>query len=124
LGLQAFLAAHGGAAQREHVSVVQNYWSRCNIKWTWRFRTGYWGLFRGFSVFVHPTVAGIDPFISTEARGAAVGIPRAAHRGDVQVDAVLCFADALAVASHRLGWPSIGEVLAAFTNGFRPEKVP
>jgi hypothetical protein len=102
---------------------ADKYWSRCNIKWTWRFRHGYWGLFRGFSVFVHPTVAGIDPFIVPGNRSATVGIPRAPHRGDIQAEAVLCFADALAVASHRFGWPSIGEVLEAFTHGLRPEAV-
>jgi hypothetical protein len=98
---------------------ADNYWSRCGIKWQWHFRNGYVGLFRGYSVFVHPTIAGITPFIVRDHHGSSVGLPRGGQGGDVQVEAVICFADALAVASHRLRWPSIGEVLEAFTRGLR-----
>jgi hypothetical protein len=60
---------------------------------------------------------GVDPFVSRTSAGPLISEPRIEHDGHIQAGAVTMFADALVVASHRFGWPSLREVLVSFTHG-------
>jgi hypothetical protein len=100
---------------------ADKYWPRCNIGWPWQFRRSYSHLFRFFSCYVHPTVVGIDPFVE---RGdpPTVGRARAVFDEEIRGEAAVCFADALAVASFRLGWPSMDDLLAITTHGLQRDE--
>lgn len=97
------------------------YWPRAlppEGGWMWHFRRSYTNLFRYCSAYVHPTVMGVDCFIERHPGAVQIGLPRSVGRSEVAVCAVQSFADGLAVASLRFGWPPMLEILKAFTNGF------
>lgn len=97
------------------------YWSRLGLAWEFAFRRTYANLFRPYSAFVHPTVMGLDLFIS-QSEPSSVGASPAARVCDKAVlHAVSSFADALVVTSHTFGWPPSRDVVAAFAHGVHRE---
>jgi hypothetical protein len=100
---------------------ADKYWSRCGISWEFHFRSGYSSLFRLNSAFLHPTVAGVFPFITPGSPARVSAEPRRAHVAHPLPDAMLAFADGLAVASYRFGWPPVGDLRAAFMHGLVQE---
>ncbi|HMJ53191.1 MAG TPA: DUF5677 domain-containing protein [Polyangiaceae bacterium] len=100
---------------------AQNHWSRSGLKWPFAFRRSYANLFRPYSAYVHPTVMAMDHFISRDPLGPVVGAPRPFDDGRMLAAATSSFADALVIASDRLGWPKMHDVAAAMTFGIRWE---
>lgn len=77
------------------------------------FRRAYPSIFRHYSMYMHPTHAGIAPFSLL-----ADGKPKIERKGAAAVDAVSIFWTELRIAALALGWPSKDEVEDAFTHGF------
>ncbi len=93
------------------------FWSRLHPDWEWGFRRSYANLFRQYSAFVHPTVMGLESFITRGPTGPKIGIPPKRAASEAAASAVASFADALVVAHLRLRWPPFPKILSAFTAG-------
>jgi hypothetical protein len=91
--------------------LADRYWSRLELGWSWHFQRSYENVFRAYGAHVHPTIMGLDCFITRNHGGGIVGSPRPAQGDCVVAEAALCFADGLAVASHRFGAPTLHELL-------------
>jgi len=77
-------------------------------------RTLYPSLYRHFSAFTHPTVAGLYSFVSLHGSNTArIGRPQHTKASSLTL-APIVFAFGLLVAGEALGWPPREEVLAAF----------
>jgi hypothetical protein len=79
------------------------------------FRGLYPALYRNFSLYTHPTFAGLSDFVTLRGDVLLIGrpMPQSAHAVTL---APLLFAMALLIAGERLGWPPKEEVYAAFEN--------
>jgi hypothetical protein len=111
MGTTAAPAIHDRAA------AADRYWTRLGLDWQWRFKRSYSNLYRLYSCHVHPTIMGLDCFITRNDGGGIVGRPRAVHDDSMAAESVACFADGLAVASHRFGAPTIEQIVRALTKG-------
>jgi len=96
---------------------ADSYWTRCGADWNWKLRRIYADLYRPYSSYVHPTVSGLDCFITPGNGGGTIGYPRSVEGGCIPAEAASCFADALAIASQHWGAPTIRELVYAFTDG-------
>lgn len=96
---------------------ADRYWSRLGLDWDFAFRHTYAALFRPYSGYVHPTVMGLYPFVEQRPDGLKIQAPVAQLGEKVAAHAVLSFADALVVASHRFGWPPLRNVVCIFAFG-------
>lgn len=95
---------------------ADGYWARLLNTFTsgkYGFDGQYTAVYRQFSLFVHPTTWGLEPFVSGTGEQRTIGSPRS-QGGYAVTMAPILFAQALLVASDRLGWPPTAEVLAAF----------
>ena len=94
---------------------ADRHWQRSNTGWAFGFRRVYANLYRPYSALVHPTAMGLEPFVSYGPGGQLVGDPPPQHWGETASAAGASFADALIVASLRLGWPPLRDVVFAWT---------
>ncbi len=104
-------------ATPDRALAADKFWSRCVTDWEWGLRRTYANLFRPYSSYTHPTVMGLTPFVSHTGLAVNVGPPALMHNRTIAVETVTIFADGLVVASHRLGWPTLKEVVSAFAHG-------
>lgn len=96
---------------------AERFWAAGAAAWTFSFPRSYASLFRPYSAFVHPTVAGLISFFDpTPGADPASPIPR--HQGCIPAEAMMLFIDALVVSAARLGWPLHDDILAVAFYGF------
>jgi hypothetical protein len=76
-------------------------------------RALYPSVYRQFSMFTHPTVAGLHSFVTLHDDTARIGRPRPGRAHGVAL-APFMFALGLLVASYSLGWPPAEDVERAF----------
>lgn len=106
-----------GPEMPERALQADAYWNRIESNWEFHFRSAYATLSRTSSAYVHPTLMGLEPFVSRNERGTRIGLPMLLSGRNVASEAALLFADALAVASWRLRWPPRHEIAQALTYG-------
>jgi len=101
--------------------IADRYWSRLDLPWHWNFRRSYVNLFRAYGAHVHPTVMGLDWFITPNNGGGIIGVPRQNHEDCIVAEASLCFSDGLAVAGYCFGKSTLDELLGCLCHEMRHE---
>jgi hypothetical protein len=99
------------------------YWSKVEPGWRWHFRRSYGSFYRYASAFAHPMAGGLDCFLTKPPIGPFVLSDPDTFDGEIAVaGAVQAFADALVVAIHRFGWPTLPDITKALSRGFVQER--